>query len=82
MKKITLYGTTHCHLCEQAYDMLNTLQAHHANFKIEFIDIAEHDALNDLYALNIPVVSAERSDSLLFWPFDTSQLNDFIQHNL
>lgn len=63
--KFVLYGTTCCHLCEQAEAVLQAV-----GVKAEHIDIAEDDALLEKYGVRIPVVKREDTGEELGWPFD------------
>ena len=40
MRELTLYGTSACHLCEQAEALLANLLASHPQWQIEVVDIA------------------------------------------
>ncbi len=71
--KLLLYGTSFCHLCEQAEAVL-----HSAGVTAEHIDIAEDDALLERYGTRIPVLEREDSGAELGWPFDESTLKRFI----
>lgn len=79
MTKITLFGTTHCHLCEQAYDMLLSIQLDDPKLSIEFVDIADNAVLLEQYALTIPVIAKHSMDKKLFWPFNHEQLSNFVK---
>ena len=53
IKQLTLYSTSHCHLCELAHTHLLHLPD---GFKLEVIDIADDEALLAQYGLRIPVL--------------------------
>lgn len=72
--KLLLYGTTCCHLCEQAEAILQAIGA-----RAEHIDIAEDDALLERYGIRIPVVRRLDNDAELGWPFDEAALSRFIR---
>lgn len=63
--KLILYGTSFCHLCEQAEAVLQAI-----GVEAEHIDIAEDDALLEKYGVRIPVVKREDTGEELGWPFD------------
>ncbi len=67
-----LYGTSHCHLCEQARALLaqRGVSATH-------IDIAEDDTLLERYGVRIPVLFRTADGAELDWPFDTEQIGRF-----
>ncbi len=61
---VVLYTTLGCHLCEQAREMLLTVDPH---LDIHAVDIAEDDTLIAEYGERIPVLS--QGDRELAWPF-------------
>jgi len=71
--KFVLYGTTFCHLCEQAEAVLQAV-----GIAAEHIDIAEDDALLEKYGVRIPVVKREDTGAELGWPFDEAAVRRFI----
>jgi len=71
--KLVLYGTTHCHLCEQAEAVLQAV-----GVNAEHIDIAEDDALLEKYGVRIPVVKRENTGEELDWPFDETAVRRFL----
>lgn len=75
---ITLYGTSACHLCEEAYAILEPL-AQTLALNILRVDIADNDTLLETYGLHIPVLSAYGTE--LRWPFDMEKAEAFLMHN-
>lgn len=71
--KLVLYGTTFCHLCEQAEAVLQVI-----GVEAEHIDIAEDDALLEKYGVRIPVVKREDTGAELGWPFDETAVRRFL----
>ncbi|ARD21842.1 MULTISPECIES: glutaredoxin family protein [Shewanella] len=69
---LILYHTDGCHLCEIAQALVEQLGIHY-----QHIDICDDENLAARYGVSIPVVSV--GDKELFWPFDESQLTDFIR---
>lgn len=71
--ELRLYGTSHCHLCEQAEALLRQLgcDARH-------IDIVEDDALLERYGVRIPVLLRTDTGAELGWPFDAAAIRDFL----
>jgi len=63
-----LYGTSGCHLCEQATEILTALASH--NFRWQEIDISDEDLLLNRYGSRIPVLRDTSSGQELNWPFD------------
>ena len=72
MSMLTLYGTSACHLCEQAAAMLRQAGADFSE-----VDISESDALFERYGLLIPVLRAQQGEELN-WPFSGAELRQFL----
>ncbi len=75
---LTLYGTTACHLCELAEQIL---QYHNENVaELSYIakDISESDDLFQRYGVRIPVLRRADGEEL-GWPFDAVQLGSFLK---
>jgi len=73
---IKFFTTAGCHLCEQAYQMLDYLVNHQDetadNFDIQVVEIADDDVLVDKYGIRIPVLASSISE--LAWPFELEEL--------
>lgn len=67
-----LYGTSHCHLCEQAQALLAQ-----CGIAAAHVDIADDDALLERYGLRIPVLFRTADRAELGWPFDAEQIGCF-----
>ena len=77
MHRLTFYTTPGCHLCEQAEELLRTLQESGLPLHWESVDIAVDDALYARYGWSIPVL--QRSDGEeLGWPFDSEAARAFV----
>ncbi|PKF63581.1 thioredoxin family protein [Psychromonas sp. psych-6C06] len=74
-KRVTLYFTDGCHLCDDALALIERL-----NLCYQKVDIIDSDRLVALYATRIPVVENE-SGLTLNWPFSLQQLQHFIEEN-
>ena len=72
---LTLYGTTGCHLCDQAEAMLSQAAAARA-LQWRYVDIALDAALVEKYGTRIPVVLTAAGQELA-WPFS---LLDILAH--
>lgn len=72
-----LFGTLGCHLCEVAEAELMPLVEH--GLLVELIDVAESEAINDVYGLRIPVLRRTDTGAELDWPFDTDQVVVFLR---
>lgn len=75
---LQLFGTSGCHLCEQAEAIVDAYCRVHADVSINHIDIAEHPQWQPEYAIRIPVLQEPESKSELNWPFDLANVNHFI----
>lgn len=75
---ITLYSTSHCHLCEQAEAMLTSLAMTHG-LSWTVIEIADDADLLARFELKIPVLARENNGHLLCWPFKQAAILDFIK---
>lgn len=68
-----LYGTQHCHLCDDAKTLL-----HQLSFEFEYVDIAQSEPLMVAYGTRIPVLFRSDTNAELGWPFDVSLLENFL----
>ena len=72
-----LYGTSACHLCEIAEQMLELRQAAGHCFTYDKVDISESDELFERYGVLIPVLRHPLGQEL-GWPFSDAQLAQFL----
>jgi hypothetical protein len=72
--RLMLFGTSGCHLCEQAELIVNACVAD----GVESVDIAEQEQWQERYAVRIPVLYDLESGQELGWPFDLAKVEDFI----
>ena len=71
-----LYGTSACHLCELAEQLLAEMLGDGSlQQEIELVDIAESEALVEKYGLRIPVL--EYQSKSLDWPFEKQDVLRF-----
>jgi len=72
---LQLYGTSHCHLCEQAEFLITELSK---EFDLQWCvtEIANDSKLLELYELKIPVLRRMDNNLEIRWPFT---LNEMIQ---
>lgn len=77
MKKLILYGTLGCHLCEEALSVISLLPAD--SYQLVEADIIECDDLMHMYATRIPVLYRPDNQLELDWPFDAEVLEAFIK---
>jgi Glutaredoxin-like domain (DUF836) len=76
IKQLTLYSTSHCHLCEKAHALLMQLPD---GFMLEVLDIAEDEALLAHYGLHIPVLHRHDTKAELNWPFSEADIANFLK---
>lgn len=76
-ESVTLYGTSACHLCEVAQDLLRATLSPEF-FEINLVDIADNDSLIERYGVRIPVLRRDVDGSELNWPFDVEALIAFL----
>jgi glutaredoxin len=77
LKTFTLYGTSGCHLCEIAQDMLKAQRISLGRFDFVEVDISESDMLFERYGVTIPVLRHPEGRELK-WPFSPQELRDFL----
>ena len=74
---LVLFGTSACHLCERAQEVLDYYNGHCAKIQYVDADISESDELFQQYGLKIPVLrSADGRE--LDWPFSVDELARFL----
>ena len=73
----TLFGTSACHLCELAEDMLEAIRQAEPGIIVEKVDISASDELFERYGVVIPVLRDPLGREL-GWPFTAAQLREFI----
>jgi hypothetical protein len=79
MIRLLLLGTSGCHLCEQAEQLINGCSLNNLELTIETIDIAEQEQWQEQYALRIPVLYHPETQKELGWPFDQMHVKEFIK---
>jgi hypothetical protein len=72
-----LYGTSSCHLCEEASAFLVFLKQE-LQFDWTEADIADDDKLLQRYGLKIPVLYRTDNDAELCWPFSRDAIKSFL----
>lgn len=77
MKKLLLYTTLGCHLCETAEQlMMPALNAQ--GYQLEKVEISESDELMARYGTRIPVIRRPQRQDELDWPFSEAAFLDYI----
>lgn len=77
MTQFRLYGTSACHLCDTAEQMLRMQLAEGATFVYIKTDISDCEVLFERYGLRIPVLQHPDGREL-GWPFSAAQLAGFL----
>jgi len=70
---IKLYGTTCCHLCDEAEAIL-----HEIGIEADHVDVVEDDELLEKYGFRIPVLKRVDTGAELGWPFDALAISRFL----
>jgi Glutaredoxin-like domain (DUF836) len=73
-----LYGTANCHLCEDAFDLI---QLSGADINLSIVDIVDDGDLYAQYEFTIPVLKSSISGAELNWPFNLESLQIFLSVN-
>ncbi len=76
LKQLSLYSTSHCHLCELAQALVMQISS---TDKVKLVDITEDDALLAQYELRIPVLQRQDTKAELNWPFSESDIYQFLK---
>jgi short subunit dehydrogenase-like uncharacterized protein len=71
---LILFGTSGCHLCEQAEVIVNACMPD----GVDYVDIAEQEQWQEQYAVRIPVLYDSESGRELGWPFGQAEVEGFI----
>jgi Glutaredoxin-like domain (DUF836) len=69
-----LYGTSSCHLCEEAAALLQSLRLDWSE-----VDITEDTQLMQRYGLKIPILYRTDNQTELCWPFSSNDILVFIR---
>ncbi len=80
--KYLLLGTSGCHLCDLAEELLHECLVVETGITVELIDIAEQTRWQAGYADLIPVLLHNRTNKSLNWPFTKTQVLTFIEHTM
>jgi hypothetical protein len=79
MLRLVLFGTSGCHLCEQAVLIIDAyLSGQWDQLVVDHVDIAEQEQWQEKYAIRIPVLYHPETQNELGWPFDQTNVEEFI----
>lgn len=76
-KEVLLYSRPHCHLCVEAYFLLEILQTEFS-FTIKEVNIDESDELTEKYGLYIPVIEID-GEVIQFGQIDIGRITQYLQ---
>lgn len=74
---LTLYSTSHCHLCEQAEALVEKMCLQN-NVKFSIVEITVDAILLELYELKIPVLKRLDNGNEISWPFTETDIATLI----
>ncbi len=74
-EQLSLYSTSHCHLCELAYALAMKVP----DISVIVIDIAEDELLLAKYGVRIPVLQRQDTEMELNWPFTESDIHQLLK---
>jgi hypothetical protein len=77
MRKLVLYTSLGCHLCEQAEALIEPLLPRF-ELSLEKVEIADSEDLMAHYGMRIPVVRLESAQQELAWPFVASDFARYV----
>ena len=73
MLTLTLYSTSHCHLCEEAEAILASI-ANDYDISWHTIEIADVNQLLEAYGTTIPVLQISGTNVEIKWPFGAEEI--------
>ena len=74
--KLTVYGRTYCHLCDDMIAGLRDLQAG-ARFELEIIDVDSDPALDARYGELVPVLVGDDGE-ICHYHLNAAKVNDYL----
>lgn len=80
--KYLLLGTSGCHLCELAEELVNEDVVNKTDVTIELIDITEQTQWQENFATKIPVLFHLKSRQFINWPFNQTDILTFIEQTM
>ena len=76
--QLHLYSTSHCHLCEQAENLLQSIaKLYDTQWRV--IEIAEDASLLERYEIKIPVLKRLDTGAEISWPFNDQDIQNFLR---
>ena len=77
LRKIKMYSTLGCHLCDLALNIIRR-SPNHSKLELKVVDIAEDDCLIEQYGTQIPVVYDSATQSEICWPFTDEMFENWL----
>lgn len=77
-QSVTLYGTSGCHLCDEARDLIRRYAAY-TPLQLHEADVLDHFPDDPVLQERIPFLEGEHPGGRLFWPFDAGDLHQWLQ---
>lgn len=81
MPQLTLYGTSACHLCEDAEQIIREALPTKLAHQLIVKDITDHKELYNQYQLTIPVLNIQPNNIELHWPFTVNEVMELLMQN-
>lgn len=76
--KLILFSGEMCHLCDQAELLIKQVAPQDAT-AMQKVNVKQDHQLFHLYGARIPVLKRTDTDNELGWPFDASELEEFLR---
>ncbi|MEL0047978.1 MAG: glutaredoxin family protein [Gammaproteobacteria bacterium] len=76
MRRLILYSTAHCHLCDEAMDLLMSMPGLNGA-RLDVVDVANDERLMERYGEKIPVLRQGQAE--LAAPFTAEDLAHFLE---
>jgi hypothetical protein len=76
--RLLLFGTSGCHLCEQAGEIIRECLSDRFEQWVETVEITEVEQWQTQFAVRIPVLYHPETQKELGWPFNQIQVEEFI----
>ena len=74
--KLTVYGRTYCHLCDDMVAGLRALQGEH-RFDLEIVDVDSDPRLEAQYGERVPVLMGGNGE-LCHYHLDSAKVNEYL----
>jgi len=74
--ELTIYGRSHCHLCQNMLDDLDGIHSEVA-FSLKYIEINGDSELENRFGLKVPVLMAEEQE-ICHYVLDIQALKEFL----